>query len=358
MSLDFKNLDVASLDYSDIVTSLTNFLKAEPTLSDLDYDNKASAVSMMVNILATATAYNGVYAQMGYRECFLSTAQLLPSIVGLASNSSVLLEVKKSASTTRNIIVYNTPFSAFTAFPAVTSTGANTYFFAIDTLAANQIHESVTLYCGKEAVQYGNWDFNSQSIVIPLTIDPATIKMYSVDTAGNEVIWTRVSKSNPAAEQTGYYYTVLNTVNGYLVTSNLPESFNLTTDYTVYVRGVVSNGSDGNSATIYASNNANFVTISTPSGGYNSLSASEARAQVQFAATSQHKCVTITDFENAIVASGITGTDDIDDITVANANQPCTVKVFVIGLSEANQNALLAYLADRAVAGINVIYSE
>ena len=38
MTLNFKDLNVASLDYTDIVTSLKNFLKQEPTLKDLDYD--------------------------------------------------------------------------------------------------------------------------------------------------------------------------------------------------------------------------------------------------------------------------------------------------------------------------------
>ena len=58
MTIDFKKLNVASLDYSNIVNNKVNFLKQEPTLSDIDWDNSASAANMIVNILATATAYN------------------------------------------------------------------------------------------------------------------------------------------------------------------------------------------------------------------------------------------------------------------------------------------------------------
>lgn len=358
MTLNFKNLNVASLDYTDIVNSLTTFLKNEPTLSDLDYDNKASAVNMLINILATATAYNGVYAQFGYKESFLSTATLLPSIVGLASNSSVLLEVKKSAQTTRNVSALGTLIPAYTSFEATTTQGASTLFFNTEEIAAYAVGQTVTFYSGTEVAQYGDWDFNTQSMVIPLTVDPETINLYSIDSNNDTTTWERVDKSNPASTTTGYYYTVLNTVNGYLITANLPESFDIPSSYTVYCRAVVSNGSESNSATLSSSTSLSFLTTTTPSGGYDDISVELARAKVQFAATSQHRCVTITDFENAILASGISGTSDIDLITVANADEPSTIKIYVDGLSVANSNTLISYLAERSVAGINIIYSQ
>lgn len=358
MSLNFKDLNVASLDYTDIVSSMTAFLKQEPTLADLDYDNKASAINMLVNILATATAYNGVYAQFGYKESFLSTATLLPSIVGLASNSSILLEVKKSAQSTRNVSVAGTTLSAFTPFTATTITGANTTFFNIEEIPANTVGATITLYAGSEVLQFGDWDFNTQSMVLPLTVDPETIKLYSVDTAGALTEWERVDKNTISSNDLGNYYTVLNTVNGYLVTANLPNSNTLTTDLTVYTRSVVSTGSFANSATINANNYASFLTTSTPSGGYDTISADLARAKVQFEANSQKRCVTISDIETAILASGISGTDDIDLITVQNADEPCVVKIYVDGLSTTNQNTLMSYLSERSVAGINLVYSE
>ena len=132
MTLNFKNLNVASLDYTDIVNSLKTFLKQEPTLSDLDFDNSASAVSLLCDILATATAYNGVYAQFGYHESFLSTANLLESIVGIASNSSVLLEVKNSAKCTRNVLPLGAAgFSAYYPFTASATDGSEVLFFNI-----------------------------------------------------------------------------------------------------------------------------------------------------------------------------------------------------------------------------------
>ena len=82
-----------------------------------------------------------------------------------------------------------------------------------------------------------------------------------------------------------------------------------------------------------------------------------AKAKVQFAASSQHKCVTLEDYENAILASGISGTDNLTNITVANGSVPCQIKVYVNGLSSAGQTELMLYLGQRAVAGINLVYS-
>jgi hypothetical protein len=313
---------------------------------------------MLVNILATATAYNGIYAQMGYKESFLSTATLLPSIVGLASNSSVLLEVKKSASTTRNVIVYGATLSAYTPFQATSTSGSSLLFFNTEELPANAI-DTITFYCGTEAIEYTNWDFTTQSMALPLTVDPSTITMKTVDSSGNLIQWEKVDKSNIALTTTGYYFTVLNTVNGYLVTSNLPESFNLTTDYTVSCTAVISDGSAGNESTIQTSNSyLGFLTINTPTGGYDNLSVGLARSKVNFAATAQHRCVTLNDFKTAILASGIVIASE-SNVTVANADEPSTIKVYVDGVTDTTIiSQLMTYIAERAVAGINVIYSQ
>lgn len=355
MTLDFRKLNVASLNYADIVGSLKSFLKSEPSLSSLDFDNDASAVNMLCNILATGVAYNGVYAQFGYHESFLSTANLLESVVGLASNSSVLLEVKKSAKVTNSVSISSAGLCAYTPFSAVAVDGTNILFF--NTVGfSDSANTSLNLYSGSSVVQYTDWDFNTQSIVIPLTVDTETINLYSVDVYGNETIWTKVDKSSFSAEK-GNYYTVLNTVNGYLVTANLPESNTLDSSSTVYVRAVSTNGSAGNNAIIEPVSSVTFLTNNSPNGGYDTISVDLAKAKVQFSSSSEHRCVTLEDYKNAILQSGISGTGDISKITVVNGSIPCQVKVYVDGLTTENQSALMVYLGTRAVAGINLIYS-
>jgi hypothetical protein len=355
MSLDFKKLNVASLNYADIISSLKTFLKSEPTLNSLDFDNEASACSLLCNILATGVAYNGVYSQFGYNESFLSTASLLSSVVGLASNGSVLLELKKSAKTTRSVSITGTDLEKYTPFTATSINGSKIFFFNMEGLSAGT-SASLTLYSGIEVAQYTDWDFNTQSITIPLSVDPESIYLYSTDPAGVETQWTRVDKTN-FVRSTGNYFTVLNTVNGYLVTANLPESANIGLDQVVYVRAVVSNGVEGNGAEISAPSNLSFLTNNRAAGGYDSISVSLAKAKTQFSISAENRCVTIEDYENAILQSGIDGTDNIDNITVVNGDVPCQIKIYVDGLTVGNQSALMTYLGTKAVAGINLIYS-
>lgn len=356
MTLDFKKLNVASLNYSDIISSLKSFLKSEPTLKSLDYDNEGSAISMLCNILATGVAYNGVYAQFGYHESFLSTANLLESIFGIASNSSVLLEAKKSAFVTNTVSVSGTSLPAYTPFSATTPNGRTVFFFNLTEIPA-ETTTSLTLYSGDNLTQYTDWDFNTQSITVPLTIDPNTISLSTTDTTGQETVWQKVDKTDFKRES-GNYFTVLNTVNGYLVTANLPESLNIDGTETVYVRAITSNGSIANGANITLPSNVTALTSNIPSSGYDTISVDLARAKVQFSVTAEGRCVTLADYENAILESGISGTDDISKIAVANDIIPCQIKIFVDGLSESAQSTLMVYLGTKAVAGINLIYSQ
>lgn len=355
MSLDFKKLNVSSLNYADIVISLKKFLKSEPTLSSLDFDNEASATSLLCNILATGAAYNGVYAQFGYHESFLGTATLLPSIVGLASNGSVLLELKKSAQTTRSVSVSGTDLEKYTAFNATSINGSKIFFFNMEGLSAGTT-DTLILYSGQEVAQYTDWDFNTQSMTIPLTVDPETIHLYTTDPTGVETEWTKVDKTS-FVRTSGNYFTVLNTTNGYLVTANLPESVSIGLEQTVYVRAIVSNGTDGNDAQISAPSNVTFLTNTSVAGGYNTLSVDLAKSKAQFSITAENRCVTLEDYENAILQSGISGTENIENITVVNSDIPCQIKIYVDGLSAASESALMTYLGNKSVAGINLLYS-
>jgi len=357
MSLNFKNLDVSSLDYSDIVTSLKTFLKQEPTLADLDYYNNGICVNMLINILATATAYNGVYAQFGYKESFASTATLLSSILGLASNSSVLIPAKQSAFCKRNIAT-TSAVPPFSTFSGISSNNKSFYFFNIDQISAGTVGSAVNFYAGTEAVQYTNWDYNTQSITIPLTVDPNTIKMYSVDTSGNTITWTKVDKSNISLVSTNYYYTVVNTVNGYLVSANLPESFKITTDYSIYCRAVISNGSEGNNAIIDDTNvyGLIFLTDEEPLNGYDYLTAASAKAKLNFEARAKQKCVTLEDYENAMYNYFFNNGLSINTYSATNGNEPCTVYISASPIADSDRDSLMTYLSERSVAGINTVF--
>jgi hypothetical protein len=311
---------------------------------------------MICNILATGAAYNGVYAQFGYHESFLSTANLLESIFGLASNSSVLLEAKKSAKVTNTVTVSGTTLAAYTPIEAITPTNSTIYFFNLKEVSPDTT-TTLTLYSGTNLVQYTDWNFDTQSLTVPLTVDPETISLYTTNTIGEETVWERVDKTD-FTRDVGNYFTVLNTVNGYLVTAKLPESLDIGRDQTVYVRAITSNGTVGNNASLNLPSNLKLETFNIPSGGYDSISVDLAKAKVRFSISAENRCVTIADYENAILQSGIPGTEDLSKISVINDTVPSRIKIFVQSLPENRRDELMIYLGKKAVAGINLIYSQ
>jgi hypothetical protein len=359
MTYQIQNLNVASLDFDDIKASLITFLKQQPDLSDIDFDNNASAANLLINILATATAYNGIYAQFGFVNSFATTTTLMQSLLGIAANSSVLIAPSQSASSSRTITAVGATLEDYTTFTAITPNGSDTYFFNITSVPSGT-SKNVTLYSGSAVASYTNYDYATQSCQLPYTVDPRTITFYETVTGSGTVNkWTRVDKGTTSTTNNNKTFTVINGPEGYIVTNNFVTSTEIPTSSTVLIKAVISNGDEGNSSSVNTRADAVFPAITTPSGGYDMISVAEARARLLFNATGQDRCVTINDYINAIMSSGISGTTDENLITVQNdCCVPGRVKVYVTGLSTANQSLLLAYLTPKIVAGITLVYEQ
>lgn len=357
MAYNLNQLKVASLDYSYIVESLTTFLEKQPELKDIDFRNQASAANMIINILATATAYNGIYTQLGLKESFVSTASLLESLVGVASNNAIVIAPVKSA---KAVATTTQSISDYTSFDAVAPDGSSIHFYNPDTITGSSGGSTVNLYSGSGVNVYTNWDFESQSMLLPYTVDPDTVNLYEITDPFNpttsQVKWTRVDRSFLSTSDNQKIFAVQNSPTGYLVTTNFANAKVLTTSSSVMVKAVISSGSVGNNALI-SDPNSLFSQILTPTGGYNTLSVDTARAKVLFG-LSQDRCVTIRDYINAILSSSIPGTSDESLVSVRNGDAPGTVNVYVSGLSSTNQTLLLTYLSERTPAGTSVIYGQ
>lgn len=358
MTYQLTNLNVASLDFDDIKASLISFLEQQSDLKDLDFRNEASSVNLLLNILSTVTAYNGVYAQFGFVNSFASTANTMESILGIASNSSVLLAPIQSARVQRTVTPVGVTLEDYTTFKARATNGADVFFFNIEQVVPN-IAKSINLYSGTEVVSFTNYNFDNQSCILPYTVDPATINMYETQIGSSAVTkWTRVDKSATTKIGNNTHFTVINCPQGYLVTNNFASAREITTNSNILIQAILSNGSIANSASIEARNDVTFGTFALPNNGYDQISVAEARSKLLFKATGQERCVTINDYKNAIMSSGIPGTTDESVISVANTSYPGQVKVYVTGLSSANASKLISYLSNLTPAGITLVYQQ
>jgi len=79
---DTKRLDVTDIDFESIRANLKEYMQSQETLQD--YDFEGSAITSIIDLLAYATHYNAVNANVGLNETFLDTAQFRGSVVGHA----------------------------------------------------------------------------------------------------------------------------------------------------------------------------------------------------------------------------------------------------------------------------------
>jgi len=361
MTYNLKNLNVASLDFDDIVDSLSSFFQQQPDLADINFTDEGTAANLLVNILATTTAYSGVYAQFGYVNSWPVTANIVEGVLSAASLSSILIPYSQSAVCYATLSTsYPGGALPYTTFNAQSTSGIPLFFYNVDSIPADGIGHYIPLYSGSGTAIYTNYDYKTQSCVIPKEVDPRTISFYteSVTALGIKTYWTRVDKGNNTSSGNQQIFTVTHSYDGnYLVTNNLPNAMQIGTDQRVSIQAVISNGTAGNNASVSVPSYITSTYMSTSSGGYDGLDLNTAKAKFTFNANSFKRCVTLEDFKNAIAASGIDGTSDKTLITVSNSTTPSTVKVYVSGLSSTNISALTTYLSDKTLAGINVVYS-
>lgn len=88
-----SGLQITNLDFTSIKSSLKTFLQQQDTLKDYNFD--ASALSVLVDLLAYNTQYNAYYLNMVANEMFLDSAVQRNSVV---SHAKLLNYVPKSAS--------------------------------------------------------------------------------------------------------------------------------------------------------------------------------------------------------------------------------------------------------------------
>ena len=116
-----KRMKVAELDFDTIKTNLKTFLKAQSEFSD--YDFEGSGLSVLIDLLAYNTHYNGVYTNLAVNEMFLDSASKRASVVSL---SKMLGYTPRSAVCARAIV--NASIAAPTSSPAVATLNAQQPF--------------------------------------------------------------------------------------------------------------------------------------------------------------------------------------------------------------------------------------
>jgi hypothetical protein len=156
MAINNKRITVSDLDFDTIKANLKTFLQGQTEFSD--YDFEGSGLSVLLDVLAYNTHYNGVYTNLAVNEMFLDSASKRASVVSLAK---MLGYVPRSAKCATAVV--NATITAPTSIPSTVTLPANQSFnTSIDGVSYTFYNRSAVTTARNTA---GNYVFSNLSIV-------------------------------------------------------------------------------------------------------------------------------------------------------------------------------------------------
>lgn len=352
MEFNLADLNVGSLNFPQIKANLIAFLTRYPQFSEYDLTNPASSSSLFLDILSANTAYNGFYLQQSLTNSFPATATNRKNLLLMGSLAGVLIRDSVSSRVTATVTNSGTTVPAYSSFSGVSSSGIQVQLYNVSPIPALSTVE-VEFVTGSALDQFSNMDLVSQSLVIPYSYDPTTIRMFV-----NGVEWSFVDvTSNTTGSE---IFTVTNGLEGYVVTTNIVGATPIVAADALVIYATKSTGSLVNNITFTATPSG--VAVDTVVGtvvGHGSLSAAYLRTYTAYTASCRNRLVTEADYQAGaalfLTERGFEVSQD--DVTVTSPS-PGYVSVSVTGLSDPTLIAdLVQFMQLTCMAGILVSYA-
>ena len=218
MATNNKRITVSDLDFDTIKANLKTFLQGQSEFSD--YDFEGSGLSVLLDVLAYNTHYNGVYTNLAVNEVFLDSASKRASVVSLAK---MLGYVPRSAKCARAVV--NATITSPTSSPSTVTLPANQAFnTSIDGVSYTFYNRSAVTTARNGS---GNYTFSNLSIVegtplqykytvaagvryiIPnanMDIDTLTVRVQENANADLFEVYTRAESLTDATSTTKVYF--------------------------------------------------------------------------------------------------------------------------------------------------------
>ena len=378
-----------SLDFDEIKSSIKDYIRANTTFTDYDYEG--SNLSVLINILAYNTYLTAYNSNMVANEVFLDTATLRENVVALAKNIGY---VPKSRRAARAIISFNV-----TGIPNIYQTvtleaglvcigsGNNTNLkFSIPERITTQVSNgiatfsNVTVYEGSYLTQ--NWTVNSNQTDVKYElnnsfVDTSTIRVNVKNTQSDTVREDYSLVDNIISVKNDSRIYLVQEVNDEryriifgdgIIGKKLENNNYITASY------ITTSGEDGNGASnfifsgiIFANGDENIpitsgISLISTNTSSNSGSEIESVSSVKYFSTrlysSQYRAVTARDYE-AIVPYIYDNAESVSAYGGEDLDPPQYGKVF-IAVKPKNSNYLSTFakkqildkLKTYSVAGI------
>ncbi len=357
------NIRVNSLNFDGIKDNLKTHLSSSAIFKD--YDFEGSGLSVLLDLLAYTTYYQGAYNNFVANEMFISTAEQRSSVVSHAKTLGYSPRSRTAPTATVNVRYSSAPSSStLRAGGAVFSTRVNNKsvrFTNVDSatidLAASGTADHIVGLDIKEGTirnisSVVPSNRNYQTVVIPDTkVDTSTIRVTVQDSISDSSgITTAWSRATSLASITGGskayfveqdYSGKYSVVFGDGVIGATLAPGNLVTVSYLSTNGPLANGAGG-SDVFGGTQSFSFVTGSTvttvapASGGDEQQSVESIRRTAPKAYAAQNRAVTASDFK-ALVENNFSGFSSISVYGGEDLSPPVYGKVFISLKSNVNE---------------------
>ena len=343
----------SDLDFDTIKTSLKNFFKQKSEFTD--YDFEASGISNILDVLAFNTHLNGLVANFGVNESFLSSAQLRSSVVSHAENLGYYPKSKSGSSATITLSVSSTDtstssltlpkFSGFTAdvdgttftfrtteVHTAVNNGTGAFSF---TTSAGSTSIPITEGTLKTKTFLVGETVDSQVYVIPdENIDTTTITVSVFDTPSSSTFTSFTDVNDAIRIDTNSTVFILREVpNGYYeltfsdgtILGKAPEAGNK-----IVVQYLSTSGADANGASTFSASSINFdsditgthtvtaTKVANSAGGSEKETIESIKLNAPIGFATQQRMVTAEDYKATILENF---SSVIKDVSAWGGNQ-------------------------------------
>jgi hypothetical protein len=282
--------DLTLLNFSDIKTSLTDYLKNQSVFSG--YNFEGSTIQTLIDLLSYNTYYYAFYSNMMSSEVFLDSAQSINSIISLVKPLGYTVPGLKSATSS---ITVDVSAPAYTKFNGVFGNGVYYSFYNKEPLVANIVGTITEGTLTLKSDISNSINLTNQTYMLDETdVDISTIRIY-VTTSGTETEWTNVNRfpnNNEMVfyiERDGDIFTIQ-----FGKENTLGKSI-LQTD-TVTITYLTSSGMSANGINSFSSSVGNITSKTTSAGGNDGPDINSIKFAAPKIFSSQDRAVTKNDY--------------------------------------------------------------
>jgi hypothetical protein len=378
-----------NLDFDQIKTSIKDYLRANSTFTDFDFEG--SNFSVLLDTLAYNTYITAFNSNMVVNESFLDSATLRENVVSLARNIGY---VPRSRTASKALVSFDAQIDAAVNSATLTlqaglvcvgNVDNTSYIFSIPENYTANITNSVASFTELEIYQ---GTFLKKQFVVDGSLD----QRFIIDNPYVDTSTIKVYVKGPTDSGNGIEYTLANNIfevtgisNIYLIQEVQDEKYELLfgdgvigrkleNNSVITVSYIVTDGTEGNGASRFSfsgtfrgssdqpitSNNAiSITTVQSSQNGGNIESIDSIKYFAPRIYSSQYRAVTARDYE-AIIKSIYPDTESVSVIGGEDLDPPeyGTVSISIkpkngTFVSDFNKSQILFKLKQYSLAGIN-----